>query len=371
MSDGELRTLRQGGSAISVDPFGRLANGKPVQCYSLRSDALEARIIPYGGRIVSLRVPDRNGHLGDVVLGFDDLDGYTSDNPYFGALIGRYANRIAQGRFDLHGRCHELIRNDGEHCLHGGDGFDHRLWSARLDGPMLVLSYQSPEGEGGFPGTLIARVRYSIIGSSLRVDYQAICNRSTVVNLTNHTYFNLADNVAAGGDVLGHQLMIRASRFLPVDDTLIPTGIAEEVAGTPFDFRQPQLIGRQIDASHDQLAHGRGYDHCWSLDRSRSKALESVARVYEPASGRVMEVLTTEPGVQFYSGNFLDGTLRGRGGVAYGRHAGFCLEPQHFPDSPNRPDFPSTVLIPGAVFRSTSVYRFSVAATSSIEASSS
>lgn len=357
---GEFRTPQSSGLSISVQPFGQLDDGRCVQRYTLRSDALEAVIVPYGGRIASLRVPDRTGNWGEVTLGFDSLEGYAADRSYFGAVVGRFANRIANARFDLDGKSYLLTRNDGEQCLHGGDGFDHRLWNAQLEGGTLALSYLSPNGEAGFPGAMQARVSYSVVGSALRIAYEASSDHPTFVNLTNHTYFNLAGANASGTDVLSQRLSIKANHYLPVDAALIPLPGFGEIEGTPFDFRNACTIGERIGQGHEQLVAAGGYDHCWALDRNTIAELEGVARLHDPASGRVMEVLTTEPGLQFYSGNFLDGTEVGRGGVAYARHTGLCLEPQRFPDAPNRPDFPSALLLPGETYRATTVYRFSV-----------
>jgi aldose 1-epimerase len=357
---GEFRKPLRNESSLSFEPFGQLADGRNIQRYTLRSDSLEAAIVPYGGRIVSLRVPDRDGAWDEITLGFDSLERYTADNPYFGASIGRYANRIAAGRFQLEGRSHALVRNDGDQCLHGGEGFDHRVWEAQLDGGALIMSYCSPDGEAGFPGDMLVRISFSVVGSALRIDYEATSDRPTFVNLTNHTYFNLAGADKPGSNVLGHRLLIMADHYLPVDASLVPLPGIGRVDNTPFDFRIPCEIGTRIGQDHEQLVAGRGYDHCWALERTTSAGLELAARVHDPASGRVMEVLTTEPGLQFYSGNFLDGTQLGRAGVAYTRYAGLCLETQHFPDTPNRPDFPPALLLPGRIHRSSTVYRFSV-----------
>jgi aldose 1-epimerase len=322
---------------------------------------MEARITNYGGIIVSLTTPDRSGKYADVVLGYDSLAGYQkADNPYFGAMIGRYGNRIARGRFQLDGVTYKLATNNGPNSLHGGKvGFDKVVWKvvkARVDqDPQLELSYTSRDGEEGYPGTLQVTARYTLTpDNTLRLDYTAVTDKDTPVNLTQHSYFNLRGH----GDILGHVLEIPASRFTPVDSTLIPVGELRSVAGTPFDFRQPTAIGARIDKTDDQLGNGKGYDHNWVLDKTPGQ-LGRVARVQDPESGRVLEVLSTEPGVQFYSGNFLDGSNVGKGGVAYARHAGLALEPQHFPDSPNQPNFPSVILKPGKTYRNTIVYKFS------------
>jgi aldose 1-epimerase len=325
---------------------------------------VEVRVTSYGGIIVSLRVPDREGRLGDVALGYDALGGYLEHSPYFGAIVGRYGNRIARGRFTLDGKEYTLATNNGPNALHGGrKGFDKVVWKAAPfdngEGVGLVFTYSSPDGEEGYPGKLDVTVTYTLThANALRFDYRAVTDKPTPVNLTQHTYFNLAGN--GSGDVLGHELMVQASRFTPVDATLIPSGELRSVAGTPFDFRTPHTIGARIGADDEQIRVGGGYDHNFALDREPGNGLTLAARVYEPTSGRVMEVSTTEPGMQFYSGNFLDGTIMGKGGHAYGRRAGFCLETQHYPDSPNKPEFPSTILRPGQEYRSTTVYAFSV-----------
>ena len=322
-----------------------------------------ATISPYGGTLTSLLVPDRNGRLGDVVLGFEDLSGYRSPafrqaNPYFGALIGRYGNRIAQGRFTLDGHPYSLATNNGPNSLHGGTvGFDQKTWAAEPgtgpEGEFLKLSYRSPAGEEGYPGTLDVTVVYTLTDdNALRLDYTATTDQPTPLNLTNHSYFNLS--LGASPDILSHEVTLAADRYTVVDATLIPTGELRPVAGTPFDFRTPHAIGARIGQVPG------GYDHNWVL--SPDAARQPAATVYDPASGRTLEVITDQPGIQFYTGNFLDGTLTGKGGTAYGQHAGFCLETQHFPDSPNQPAFPNTILRPGETFRSVTSYRFGVGA---------
>jgi len=351
---------------VTAAPFGTLPSGGPVRVYTLtNANGLEVRALDFGGVILSLRVPDREGRLGDVVLGFDRLEPYLADSPYFGALIGRYGNRIAGGRFSLDGRAYALAVNDGPNHLHGGvRGFDKRLWTAepfeRAGEVGLTLAYTSLDGEEGYPGTLEARVTYALTDrDELAFEYHATTDRATPVNLTQHTYFNLTGDGAH--DVLGHVLRLDADHYTPVDATLIPTGEVVPVAGTPFDFTSPTAIGARIGSDDEQLRHGGGYDHNFVLNGGPPGEMRLAARVHEPTSGRVMEVRTTEPGVQFYSGNFLDGTLTGKGGVVYAHRTGFCLETQHFPDSPNRPHFPSTILRPGGVYRSRTVYAFSVA----------
>jgi aldose 1-epimerase len=352
-------------TGVGKQPFGATPDGVPVDVYTLtNAGGVEVRAISYGGIILSLRVPDRDGKLGDVVLGCDTLDGYLEDSSYLGAIIGRYGNRIAGGRFTLDGQGYSLAVNNGPNALHGGlVGFDKVVWRAESfhndEGVGVVFSYTSPDGDEGYPGTLEVRVTYTLTDANqLIFDYHAVTDRATPVNLTQHSYFNLAGDGA--GDILGHELMLNASHFTPIDSTLIPTGEIRSVAGTPFDFRTPSAIGARIDADDEQIRFGGGYDHNFVLERDESESPALAARVYEPTSGRVMEVFTTEPGVQFYSGNFLDGTITGKDGQLYRHRSGFCLETQHYPDSPNRPEFPSTILRPGQEYRSRTVYAFSV-----------
>ena len=343
-------------------PFGTV-DGKEVFLYTLRNKSgMEARITNYGGIVVSLLVPDRSTRPGDVVLGYDSLSSYLKATPYFGAIVGRYGNRIGKARFTLGGKEYALNANDGTNTLHGGlKGFDKVVWDADsttpATGSSLSLSYLSSDGEEGYPGNLKATVVYTLTDSNeLRIDYAASTDKPTVLNLTHHSYFNLAG--AGSGDILSHELMLNADRFTPIDSGLITTGELKPVEGTPMDFRTPTAIGARIGATDDQLRFGRGYDHNWVLNRT-GEGLSLAARVSEKTSGRVMEVWTTQPGVQFYSGNFLDGTNIGKGGKAYPYRSGLCLETQHFPDSPNKPAFPSTVLSPGEKFASTTVYKFS------------
>lgn len=350
-----------GSGEITKQPFG-VVDGTPVDLYTLRNaKGAEARISNYGGIVTSLKVPDRNGRLDDVVLGYDDLAGYLKETPYFGALIGRYGNRIAKGRFALNGQTYTLATNNYPNALHGGlKGFDKRVWQATVrvspQGPALELIYVSRDGEEGYPGTLTVKAVYTLTqDNALRLDYTATTDKDTIVNLTQHSYFNLAGQ--GSGDILGHVVMIPADRYNPVDSTLIPTGIAP-VEGTPFDFRKPTAIGARINQDNEQLKFGKGYDHDWVFNK-RVGDLTLLARVTEPTSGRILEVLSTEPGLQFYSGNFLDGTITGKGGKVYNFRNGFCMEPQHFPDSPNHPNFPSVVLKPGQTYRNTIIYRFS------------
>ena len=349
--------LSEARTMITQMPFGKTEDGTAVELYTLKSDGLKASITTYGGRVVTLMVPDRTGKPGDIVLGFDSLAGYLKENPYFGALIGRYGNRIAHGKFTLEGKAYKLPINNGENSLHGGvHGFDRKVWKAKVEGESLVLTYVSKDGEEGYPGTLTATVKYSLTASELRIDYSATTDKPTVLNLTNHSYFNLAGQ--GEGDVLRHEVTIVAEKFTPVDKGLIPTGELKSVAGTPFDFRTPHKIGERIGAADEQLKFGLGYDHNWVLTGATS-ALRLAAKVHDAGSGRVLEVMTTQPGIQFYTGNFLDGTLTGKGGKVYKQRYGFCMETQHFPDSPNKPGFPSTELKPGQKFQSTTVFRFS------------
>jgi len=349
---------------ITRGPFGKTSDGTPVDIYTLtNSNGVEARITNYGGILVSLKVPDRDGKLDDVVLGYDTLDEYIEASPYFGALIGRYGNRIAKGRFTLDGTEYTLATNNDENHLHGGlKGFDKVVWKARAmladRGPGLTLTYLSADGEEGYPGNLSVKVVYILTDDDeLRIHYSATTDKPTPVNLTNHSYFNLAGQ--GGGDILSHKLMLRADRFIPVDEGLIPTGELRPVADTPFDFNKPTAIGARIEQEDQQLEFGGGYDHCWVLSESDAQ-MPLAARVFEPTTGRVMHLFSAEPGIQFYCGNFLDGSNVGKGGKAYEYRSGFCLETQHFPDSPNQPDFPSVILKPGDKYETATVYRFSV-----------
>jgi len=341
--------------------FGRLADGTDIGLFTLNARGLEVRAIPYGAIIVSIRVPDRRGDLADVVLGFDDLQGYLERSRYFGAVVGRYGNRIANGRFSLDGRTYQLATNNGPNHLHGGvKGFDKVVWRAQADRPeggtRVVFSYTSRDGEEAYPGTLNARVTYEVNErNELSVEYEATTDAPTPVNLTQHTYFNLAGE--GRGDILGHVLALDADQFLPVDETMIPTGELAGVAGTPFDFRRPTPIGARINDAHEQLKRGTGYDHSFVVQGA--PGLRRAAHVVEPASGRSLEIVTTEPGVQFYSGNHLSGQA-GKAGHTYAARSGFCLETQHYPDSPNHAHFPSTILRPGATYRSKTVFIFGV-----------
>ena len=344
--------------------FGKTGDGKQVDLYVLSNkNGVEVDITNFGAAVVSLKVPDRHGKTDDVVLGYDDLDGYLHDKSYFGATVGRYANRIAHGKFTLNETTYTLAKNDGENHLHGGvRGFNKVVWEAKdvsiAGAAALQLNYLSKDGEEGYPGNLSVQVTYTLTNNNeLKIDYAATTDKDTVLNLTHHSYFNLAGQ--GKGDILQHQLLLHASRFTPVDATLIPTGEIRSVKGTPLDFASATAIGSRIGQDDEQLKLGHGYDHNFVLDGGTGGAPVLAAQVYEPSSGRVMEVWTTQPGVQFYSGNFLDDTIRGKSGSTYRRRAAFCLETQHFPDSPNKPNFPSTILKPGSQFKSSTAYKFS------------
>jgi aldose 1-epimerase len=347
-------------TGVTSQPFGKMPDGTAVEIYTLSDGPYQARIITYGGIVASLKAPDRSGKPADVVLGFDDLDGYVANNEgqgtaFFGAIIGRYANRIARGTFTLDGRKYSLPLNNGENSLHGGPhGFHNVVWKAKTVTNGVELTYLSKDGEAGYPGNLSATVRYTLVKGDLRIGYSATTDKDTVVNLTNHSYFNLAGR----GDILSHQLTIHASRFTPVDAGLIPTGELKSVESTPFDFRKPTAVGTRINAVDEQIRLGRGYDHNWVLD-SKGRELAEAAELYDVGSGRVLKVLTDQPGIQFYSGNFLDGSIQGKGGIPYQQHAALCLETQHFPDSPNHPAFPGTVLKAGQQYHTTTVYSLS------------
>lgn len=351
---------------IEKEVFGTLSDGTVVDLYTLtNTHNVTLKLMTYGGTVVSLVVPDRQGNLADIVLGFDQFEPFATDlNPYFGALIGRYANRIAYGKFTLDGVEYTLAQNNGVNHLHGGlKGFDKVIWDAqkRISGSQgsVEFSYMSRNGEEGYPGTLTVSVTYTLDDdNTLKIEYSAETDQKTVVNLTNHSYFNLT-GAASGEDILNHELMLAADHFTPGDAGLIPTGEIRSVQGTPMDFTQSLPIGARIEAENEQLQAAGGYDHNWVL-KNQDGSLALAARLYEPASGRLMEVHTTEPGIQFYSGNFLDGSITGKGNTVYRKHAGLCLETQHFPDSPNHPEFPSTVLAPGERYTQTTVYAFSV-----------
>ena len=344
---------------IKVEPFGKTADGQAVDAVTMTNGkGIEAKVITYGGIIISLKAPDREGKPGDIVLGFDNLDGYLRGHPYFGAIIGRYGNRIGAGKFVLDGVEYKLAVNNGPNHLHGGiKGFDKVVWKieraqAKGDEAILKLSYLSKDGEEGYPGNLRCTVTYTLTADNeLKIRYEATTDKATVLNLTNHSYWNLAGQ--GNGDILGHELMLNAERYTPVDEGLIPTGELKSVKGTPMDFTKPMTIGSRIK----QVDIG-GYDHNFVLNGKAGK-MKLCATVYEPTSGRAMEIRTTQPGVQFYTGNFLDGTLTGKDGKVYKKHYAFCLETQHFPDSPNKPQFPSVVLKPGGKYDTTTVHKFS------------
>jgi aldose 1-epimerase len=348
---------------MKQEHFGTTSDGTSVELYRLSNrNGLEPAISTYGGAIVSLLVPDRHGKLADVALGYDSCDKYLSDAAYLGPILGRHANRIGKGQFTLNGVTYNLARNNGEHHLHGGlKGFDKVVWKARdvstANEQALELTYLSKDLEEGYPGNMSVRVVYALNDANeLKIEYFATSDKDTVVNLSNHTYFNLGGHDS--GDILKHELMINADRFTPTDATSIPTGELRSVEGTPFDFRRPTAIGSRVNQEHEQLKYGHGYDQNFVLNRADSSSSSLAARVLDRESGRVLEVGTTEPGLQLYCGNFLDGTIRGKKGVPYHRNQGFCLETQHFPDSPNQPNFPPTLLKAGAQFRSTTIFRF-------------
>ncbi|NYF77895.1 aldose epimerase family protein [Granulicella arctica] len=344
--------------AVTKAPFGKTPDGTAVDIYTLKSDAIEARIMTYGARVVSLKTADRDGKVADVVLGYNDLDAYISDkNTYFGAIVGRYGNRIAHGAFSLDGHQYTLPKNNnGINTLHGGTvGFDSLVWKGQEIPGGVEMTLVSKDGDQGFPGTLTVHVRYTLHHDALRIDYSATTDKDTVVNLTNHAYFNLSGE--GNGTILGEDIELLADKFTPTDAGLIPTGVLEPVAGTPFDFTKSTEIGKRIHDANEQLTMAGGYDHNWVL-RGANGVEKTAAKVYDPASGRVLTVTTTQPGVQFYTGNFLDGSKTGKSGKAYGKNTGFCLETQHFPDSPNHPSFPTTELKPGQTLHSTTTFTF-------------
>jgi aldose 1-epimerase len=354
-------------SKMQKQSFGKTSDGQEVDLYTLsNARGMQVAISNYGGEIVTLKVPDRNGKSDDVVFGYDNIAGYEVNKAYFGATIGRYGNRIAKGKFSLDGHEYQLPLNDGPNTLHGGTvGFNRRVFTAKevasKGGEALELDYLSKDGEEGFPGNLSVKVVFTLPAENneLKIEYSATTDKATVLNLTNHSYFALAGEGAT--TMLDEELTLNAKQFLPVDATLIPTGVLRSVSGTPFDFTQPTGIGKRIDdAGDEQLKFGKGYDHNWVLEGGVKSSPAFAARVYDPKSGRVLEILTTEPGIQFYSGNFLDGTVAGKGGKLYAHRSALALETQHYPDSPNQPSFPSTELKPGKTYHSISVYRFSV-----------
>lgn len=350
-------------ASISETSFGSLPDGTPLKLFKLRNaSGIEADITNYGGIITSLRTPDRNGNLEDIVLGYDSLAGYLKAPSFFGALVGRYGNRIANGKFKLEGKTYTLVQNNGKNHLHGGTkGFDKVVWtpeaSSTADSATLKLSYLSKDMEEGYPGNLQVTVTYTLTNDNeLKIHYEATTDKPTVVNLTNHSYFNLTGNTRR--DILDHTLTLNASKYIPVDDGLIPTGKIEPVKGTPFDFTQPATIGSRINDNHQQIKIGRGYDHCYVFDKAPG-SYGHVATLYDSASGRQMDMFTSEPGTQLYSGNFLDGSITGKFNTVYAKRYAVCLETQHFPDSPNQPSFPSVVLKPGEVYKTRTTYQFS------------
>jgi aldose 1-epimerase len=345
----------QAKTSVTKEPFGTMPDGTPVEIYTLSDQKIQARIMTYGGIVVSLRTPDRSGKMDDIVLGFDSLDSYVAKSTFFGALVGRYANRIAKGRFTLEGTIYTLPINDGHNTLHGGKGFDKAVWQAKPVENGVELTHLSVDGDQGFPGNLAATVRYTLVGNGLRVEYVATTDKPTVVNLTNHSYFNLAGQ--GNGDILKQVMQINASHYTPADSTLIPTGEITPVEGTPFDFRTPHVIGERIDQDNEQLRLAKGYDQNWVLD-NKSGQLAVAAVAYDPTSGRTLEVSTTEPGVQFYTANHIEGTILGKQGKTYAFRTAFCLETEHFPDSPNHPSFPSTELKPGQRYDTVTIFKF-------------
>jgi aldose 1-epimerase len=353
-----LTAVAQGEVKMSI--WGHTADGTPIPIYTLKSGQIEVRVMAYGAKIVSIRTPDRNGKMEDVVLGYDSLQDYLNDTKtHFGSVVGRYGNRIALGKFTLDGKTYQIPINNGPNALHGGTvGFDLHVWQSREVPDGVEFTLVSPDGDMGFPGKLTAHVKYTLAGNTLRLDYSATTDKDTVLNLTNHSYFNLHGNDK--GNILDQKIQIDAEKYTPVDSGLIPTGELAPVAGTPLDFRKPEAIGARISDNNEQLKLAGGYDFNYVVD-GKMGTLRPAATVVDPESGRKLTVETTEPGIQFYSGNFLDGTFTGRHGVKYERNTGFCLETQHFPDSPNHPSFPSTELHPGQTFHSTTAFTFSTA----------
>ena len=348
---------------VTKSSFGTTPDGKEVSKYTLTNkNGLELSVINYGAIVVSLKTPDKQGAMGDIVLGYDSLASYIKSNPYFGAIVGRYGNRIGKGKFSIDGTEYKLAVNNGANHLHGGlKGLDKVFWDIEevpsTDGASVKLTYQSKDGEEGYPGNLNIEVLYTLNNNNEWViSYKATTDKKTVVNLTQHSYFNLTAD--ANNDILSHQVTILADNLLPVDKGLIPTGELKPVVNTPFDFNKPTAIGARIDAKDTQIEYGKGYDHAWVLN-NKSGSLSLAATVYDASTGRFMEVSTTEPAIQFYTGNFLDGTAIGKGGVPYSFRHGLCLETEHYPDSPNKPAFPSTLLEPGKTYQTTTVYKFS------------
>jgi aldose 1-epimerase len=356
-----MTTAMAAHGSVTKTVYGTTPDGTAVDLYTLKSEGIEASIMTYGARVVSIKTADRDGKMANVVLGYSALDGYLADKTtYFGAIVGRYGNRIALGKFSIDGHQYQVPVNDNANSLHGGTvGFDKLVWQGRVVESGVEMTLVSKDGDQGYPGTLTAHVRYTVHHGALRIDYSVSTDKATVVNLTNHSYFNLAGD--GKGTILGEELMLPADKYTPVDAGLIPTGVLAPVEGTPFDFRKSTVIGARIHDSNEQLKIAGGYDHNWVL-RGKNGELKTAARVYDPASGRVLTVTTTEPGVQFYSGNFLDGAKFGKAQEGHVKNSALCLETQHYPDSPNHPDFPTTVLKPGEVRHSTTTFTFSTQA---------
>jgi len=358
------KNTKKAGIMIEKTIFGMLPDGREVFQYTLKNAAgVEVRIINYGAIVTSIKVPDRDGRLADIVLGYDSLAGYLGDNAYLGAIVGRYGNRIDQGKFKIDGQEYQVTVNDGENHLHGGKiGFNKVLWDAKVESstpdPALALTYVSLDGEEGYPGTVTLTVTYTLTNENeLRIDYKGTTDKPTILNPTHHSYFNLTGDPTE--TILNHELTIDADKITPVDAGLIPTGELADVADTPFDFREPQKIGLRINEQNEQLQFGQGYDHNWVLN-NYDRTVHKVVELYEPLSGRLMAVFTDQPGMQFYSGNFLNGTIRGKNGALYQHRTGLCLEAQCFPDSPNKPNFPSVILRPGQIYHQRTIYKFSV-----------
>jgi len=346
-------------ATVTKANFGKMPDGSTADIFTLKNADLDIGITNYGARVVWIKTKDRDGKVGDVVLGYDSVEGYAGEKAktYFGAIVGRYGNRVAKGQFTIDGHTYQIPVNNGVNALHGGPhGFGDKLWTDKEIPDGVEMTLVSPDGDMGFPATLTVHVRYTLVGSALHINYAATTDKATVVNLTNHAYFNLAGE--GSGTILGEVMQINADGYTPVDDGLIPVGGVQPVEGTPFDFRKPTVIGDRIDQANAQLKIGGGYDHNWVL-RGKNGEMKIAAKVYDPKTGRVLTVSTTEPGVQFYSGNAMTGTNVGKGGVTYPRRGGFCLETQHFPDSPNQPAFPSTELKPGATMHSETIFAFS------------
>ncbi|WP_263408678.1 aldose epimerase family protein [Terriglobus tenax] len=351
-------TVAAMGQVMKAD-FGKMPDGKAVEIYTLKSPQVEAKIVTYGARLISVKTADKAGKVADVMLGFDTLPEWLAggDKTYDGAIVGRYGNRIGLGKFPIDGHTYQVPTNDGPNSLHGGTvGFDKKIWTAKQVPNGVEMTVVSPDGDMGFPGTLTAHVTYTLKANALRIDYAMTTDKATVVNLTNHAYFNLTGGT---DNILGHQVRINADHYTPTNKTLIPTGNMDAVEGTPMDFRTAHTVGERIDTPFEPLTIAGGYDHNWILNGPNG-VMKLAAEVVEPKSGRTLTVTTTEPGVQFYAGNFLDGSLTGRGGVKYSKRTGFCLETQHYPDSPNKPGFPTTLLKPGEVRTSTTIFTFGV-----------